>query len=328
MSHDDDPFGSLGLRSIELEHKSIFDCCFSSCNTGLSDYTFANSFIWRDSIHLRWRMIHDCLCVFANGDGGLTMLFPPLGRGDCLAALDESLEICEAYNRRAGLACWTRVEYAGEDFVRRLGPAFGVEPMSGDYVYPTARMIDLAGGDLASKRQAKNRFARRYQARTEPYRPEHRQGCMELLQTWQEQTEASASRRSSVWLKRSKEIAATAEVLANYRQLGLSGMVLLADDKLAGFTFGEMLAEDTCSILVEKTDRQYAGSAQYIFSEFCRQYWAHTAWCNVGDDWDVPSLAWTKQSYRPACRIPKYIFRPPAAVQTVADQESSSVATL
>ena len=65
-----------------------------------------------------------------------------------------------------------------------------------------------------------------------------------------------------------------------------------------------------CSILIEKTDRRFAGAAQYIFSEFCRQHWPRTRWCNVGDDWDIPSLAWTKESYRPAFRLAKWLVRP------------------
>ena len=40
-----------------------------------------------------------------------------------------------------------------------------------------------------------------------------------------------------------------------------------------------------------QTDRQFAGSAQYIFSEFCGQYWAGRPWCNVGDDWGIENLA-------------------------------------
>jgi ribosomal protein S18 acetylase RimI-like enzyme len=94
------------------------------------------------------------------------------------------------------------------------------------------------------------------------------------------------------------------------RQLGLEGMVLYADDQLVGFTLGERIAPDMCSILIEKTDRQYVGSAQYIFSDFCRQNWHETTWTNVGDDWEIPSLAWTKQSYRPAMRLDKYVVRP------------------
>jgi hypothetical protein len=93
---------------------------------------------------------------------------------------------------------------------------------------------------------------------------------------------------------------------------------LYAGDQLVGFTFGEMLGPDTCSILIEKTDRNFKGSAQYIFSEFCRQYWQHTHWCNVGDDWDVPSLAWTKASYDPAFRLPKWTAITMGAVGIVA----------
>ncbi len=157
-SDDADPFGSYQLRHIELEDKPLFDLFFSTCQVRLSDYTFANSYIWRDSIHLRWKVIRECLCVFANGDGGLTMLFPPLGPGDVAGAIRQCLDICEDYNARAHLEHWTRIEYVSQELLAKFPSGFATSPMSGDYVYETARMIDLAGGDLSSKRQARNRF--------------------------------------------------------------------------------------------------------------------------------------------------------------------------
>src|ERR1017187_7874542 len=129
LQKDDDPFGSYGLRRISLEDKLTFDRFFCTCRTRLSDYTFANTFIWRDSIHLRWQIFHGCLCVFANGDRGLTMLFPPLGdsQADPVAALRESLEICESYNARANLTQWTRVEYVSQELMQRLGKELRIE---------------------------------------------------------------------------------------------------------------------------------------------------------------------------------------------------------
>jgi hypothetical protein len=316
---DDDPFGSYGLRPVQLGDKSVFDRFLSCCAPRLSDYTFANTFIWREPIHLRWAVLEDCLCVFANGDGGLTLLFPPMGGGDAAAALGRCLEICEDYNAAHRFDGWTRVEYVSSEMLQRLGggAGFDVRPMSGDYVYLTERMIDLAGGDLASKRQARNRFARRYEARTEPYGPRHREACLRLLALWQGQVEQSAGEagggaadRRSVAVKRNKDVVAAREALVHCEALALKGLVLYAGDAMVGFTLGEMLDEATCSILIEKTDRQYAGSAQYIFSEFCRQFWPHARWCNVGDDWEVPSLAWTKESYRPAMRLEKFLLRP------------------
>ena len=307
---DEDPFGSYGLRTVCLTDKPLFDVCFATCPARLSDYTFPNVFIWRDSIHLYWRLIHDCLCVFANGDGTLTMLLPPIGDGDVRRALDECLGICDAYNADRRRPHATRVEYVSEDLLGRLGGDLHVSPMSGDYIYETRRMIDLAGGDLASKRQARNRFLRRYDVRTEAFEARHMPHCLALLALWQAQALPDSQIPSAVQIKRAKEIAATADAMRHYRQLNLHGMVLYAGQEVAGFTLGEQLTADTCSILIEKTNREFTGSAQFIFSEFCRQYWSAYRWCNVGDDWDVPSLAWTKESYRPAARLPKFTVRP------------------
>lgn len=313
----DDPFGSYGLTTIELDHKQTFDTLLDQSRPQLSDYTFANTFIWRDSIHLRWRMLHDCLCVFANGDGGLTLLFPPIGPGDTHAAVAEAVDLCRQYNLDRGLdPALVRIEYAGQNWADNPPTGYDIEPMSGDYVYLTRRMIDLDGPDLAGKRQGRNRYARRYEARTEIYCPDtHGRMCLDLLERWRQQAapdDPQTAPSRSAALKREREVCATAEALTFADRLNLGGMVLYAGDQPVGFTLGERVdGGRTCSILIEKADREYAGSANYIFSEFCRQFWADTEYCNVGDDWDLPSLAWTKQSYRPVARLNKYLLRPP-----------------
>ncbi|HUU89788.1 MAG TPA: GNAT family N-acetyltransferase [Phycisphaerae bacterium] len=311
---------------MRLEDKPLFDTFFHTCQPRLSDYTFANTFIWREPINLRWRLIRDCLCVFANGDGGLTLLFPPLGQSDPAAAAREALAICRQYAADHRLDVEPRIEYASDDLLGRLGPAFSAVPMSGDYVYSTRRMIDLAGGDLASKRQARNRFARCYQPRTEPFGPQHIEPCAALMNRWRQQCDAIAVPEVGVCVKRCKDVLATYEAMCHAEVLGLRGMVLYGGESIVGFTLGEFLDGDTCSILIEKTDREYVGSAQYIFSEFCRQYWAETQWCNVGDDWDIPSLAWTKQSYRPSHRLGKWVVRQEAAVVVAAGASATPAA--
>jgi ribosomal-protein-alanine N-acetyltransferase len=89
-------------------------------------------------------------------------------------------------------------------------------------------------------------------------------------------------------------------------------------DKLVGFTLGEALSPTQASILIEKTDPDYDGAAQFIFSEFCRQYWAEYPECNAGDDWGIPSLRFTKESYRPTRLLSKYILTRQVPVVTGA----------
>ena len=326
---DDDSSGIHGLSRILLEHKPVFDVHLSTCRQPLSDYTFANTLIWRESINLRWKILRDCLCVFANGDGGLTLLFPPMGEGDVARAAREALVLCEDHIARHRPGMTACIEYVSDEMLSRLGGAFEAQPMSADYVYPTARMIDLAGGDLASKRHARNRFARRCDARTEPFESRHVEPCIELLKTWKQQSGHGDVEEVATSFKRCKDVLATCEAMRHCDALGLRGMVLYAGDRIVGFTFGEHLGgRDACNILIEKTDREYAGSAQYIFSEFCRQYWSDTQHCNVGDDWDIPSLAWTKQSYRPSHRLAKWVVRAvPAVTVTVGSLDDGSAAS-
>ncbi len=332
MDGDDDPLSFPELNPVRLEDKPTFDFYFSQCPQLLSDYTFANTYIWRKAVRIGWRVLHDCLCIFANGYDGLSMLCPPIGDGDTRAALRRAMQICDEYDRATGATERPYIEYVSQDMLGRLPGNCRRERMSGDYVYLTSSMISLEGGDLASKRQAKNRFARRYAARTEPFTPAHAEECIKLLGLWHQQHDASDAPRSrTVQIKQAEEEDATIEAIRHADELNFKGMVLYADDKLVGFTFGEQLGPDTCSIVIEKADRNYTGSAQYIFSEFCRQYWSHTKWCNVGDDWEVPSLAFTKNSYRPAMRLDKWrvwpVRRRTAAARPAAAPPPAAVAT-
>ena len=112
------------------------------------------------------------LCVFANGSGDLTLLLPPIGdTGGDRCARRRPFEMMDEYNAAHGVPAphARRVRQRGAAGPLRPAPGSSSQPMGADYIYDIDRMIDLAGGDLASKRQAKNRFLRLYEHRVEPY---------------------------------------------------------------------------------------------------------------------------------------------------------------
>jgi ribosomal protein S18 acetylase RimI-like enzyme len=357
---DENPFSGLGLRPVDLADRAVLTSCFASLNEPLSDYTFSQLYTWRNSLKILWRMIRGHLCVFANGTGDLTLLMPPIGDTGSDAALAEAFEVMDAYNARRGVLDRSRVEYVSDELLARLGRAnLDAHPMGADYVYDVGRMIDLAGGDLASKRQAKNRFMRNYRYRVEPYvAAQHRDACLALLDQWKIHQDAQHLEESNAnAVKRSKESIATALCLDTAEELGLKGLVVYVDGSVPAenqgfrgqgsgsrsettcvpvsdpapglslnpepgtlnpsvraFTFGEYLGSDQSSITIEKTDLEVKGLAQFVFSEFCRLNWADRPLVNVGDDWGLESLAWTKQSYRPVKLLHKYVLRKVPAV--------------
>lgn len=340
---DEDPFSGLGLRPVELADRAVLTSHFASLAQPLSDYTFSQLYTWRNSLKILWKMIRGHLCVFANGTGDLTLLMPPIGDTGSDAALAEAFELMDTYNGRRGVLDRSRVEYVSDELLSRLEPSnLSTKSMGADYVYDVNSMIDLAGGDLASKRQAKNRFMRNYRYRVEPYvAAAHRDGCLALLDHWKIHQDAQHLEESNAnSVKRSKESIATALCLDTAEELGLKGMVVYVEagedsgfgnPAILAFTFGEYLGVEQSSITIEKTDLSVKGLAQFIFSEFCRQNWSDRPLVNVGDDWGLESLAWTKQSYRPVKLLNKYVLRKVPAVisgPTIAPAEAQPVRSL
>ena len=167
---DEDPFSGYGLKPVELADRAVLEPYFSSLSEPLSDYTFSQLYTWRNSLRILWKQIDGHLCVFANGTGDLTLLMPPIGDTASDKAMRDAFELMDDYNAVHKVPDRSRVEYASEELLARFDRAtLQLEPMGADYLYDVQRMIDLAGGDLASKRQAKNRFIRNYAYRVEPY---------------------------------------------------------------------------------------------------------------------------------------------------------------
>jgi ribosomal protein S18 acetylase RimI-like enzyme len=331
-----DPLSELGLRPVTLADRPAMDRYFGSLQSPLSDYTFSQLFTWRNSLRIAWDVIDGHLCVFANGSGDLTLLLPPIGDTGSDRALARATEVMDHYNTKHACREKSRVEYVSEELLARFDHGkLSVQPQGTDYLYDVNRMIDLAGGDLASKRQAKNRFARNYAHRVEAYDPaRHFGACRDLLNAWKErQDSAHAGDDTSSFIKRTKEALATQLALEHAADLGLVGMVVYVRDgqqpgaveTIKGFTFGEALGADQSSIVVEKTDLECKGLAQFIFSEFCRTAWADRPLVNAGDDWGLESLAWTKGSYRPVKLLKKYVMAAPVRVAASMATPSATV---
>ncbi len=329
-----DPILGYGLRPVTLADQTTLASYFQSLAEPLSDYTFSQLYTWRNSLRTFWTEIAGNLCVFVNGTGDLTLLLPPIGEGNAGLALRRAHEIMDDYNASHGVRDHTRVEYVSDELLARFDTAgMNIQPMGHDYLYETQRMIDLLGGDLASKRQAKNRFMRQHEYRVEAYDPAlHFEACRALLNEWKDHQDHQHNTDPTLnGIKRQKESLACELCLECAGALNMKGMVVTvrkpngndaaSDWGIRAFTFGEYLGTNQSSITIEKTDLDCKGLAQFIFSEFCRTAWADRPLVNVGDDWGLATLAWTKQSYRPVKLLHKHVMHlaVPVVVSFAAD---------
>lgn len=311
------------LLPFDLAAKPIMDSYLSMLNLDTSDYTFAANYLWLSGGSGFYSIIGNTFCFFLLSNGELTMILPPIGkREDVINAMRTCFNIMDQNN---STALYTKIEYVDESLLSAFATdveegaemfdifeEYLVERTLVDYVYDCVDLIELKGNDYASKRNEINKFRRIHpDHETVLLDPiEHGPGIMQLVNSWiSERMKYQPTEQTDKFLDGIySERAAVKRMLRDYEKLDLIGLVILINGVIAGFTVGEKINERTASVIIEKTDFNILGCAQYIFREFAKllaaQYQVTSI--NVGDDMGFENLKKVKMSYRPNSLIPKY----------------------
>lgn len=311
------------LKRFDINTKPIMENYLKELNVDISDYTFAANFIWLSNASGFWTIINETFCLFILNGGELSMLLPPLGKKDRI--YDAMIDCFAVMNENNTSRHYSKIEYVHESmlegFVDYLEEGtlifemlqdYLVEKKLVDYIYKTDELIELKGNSYHTKRNEINKFRKAYPSyRTEILVcAEHENAVVDLFNKWvsdrvkyMPKEEADAF-LDGIYLER----LAIKRALRHYEEMQLMGLVIFIDDVLMGFTVGERVNDNTASVIIEKTDFEVLGCAQYIFREFCKvlknEY--NCEYINVGDDMGFENLKKVKMSYRPEKLIPKY----------------------
>ncbi len=311
------------LKPFEMSTRPLIESYLKKLHVDLSDYTFASNYIWLSSSSGFYAIIDKCFCLFVMTGGELTMLLPPLGKKKNITkAIISCFELMNANNSSR---YYSRIDYVQgsmiEEFVQTTDEAetmfqmlehYLVEKKLVDYVYAADSLIELRGNSYHTKRTEINKFIKSY--------PEHRieildidkhqDEVMNLFNKWvSDRVRYMPKEEAELFLEGiHQERHAIKRMLRNYIELDLIGIVIYINDELKGFTVGERINDDTATVIIEKTDFEILGCAQYIFREFSRILKDHynVAYINVGDDMGFENLKKVKMSYRPFKLVPKY----------------------
>jgi uncharacterized protein len=282
-------------RALVLADKSVLDDVFSLLQPRISEFTFANLYLFRNAHHYELSMVNGSLVVFGTGYDGIDYFLPPLG-GDIHGALarlfDDSL-----------------VLYGADEQFLHGYPAIGndfeiIEDRdSFDYLYLRQELAELPGNRFHKKKNRINYFARRHDYRLEPYAPKHLDAALSFLDEWQRVRAGIES--PSMML----EAEASADALAMAFDLGLEGVVALVNGEMKGFVLGEKLNDVTSLCHFEKADPFLDGLYQLIDREFCRLCFTECVFVNREQDLGEPNLRASKLSYHPVELIKKFRVR-------------------
>ncbi|MCP5206523.1 MAG: DUF2156 domain-containing protein [Hahellaceae bacterium] len=315
--------GAFELHPFDLAAKDEMESYLARLDLETSDYTFAANYIWLSHVSGFYAIIEDTFCFFMLAGGDISMVLPPLGRKeDCYKAMQVCFDLMNSNNKSK---YHSKIDYVDEQmlegFVNLLEgnsdifemlEHYLVERQLVDYVYETDALIDLKGNDYQNKRNEINKFKRAHpNYRTEVLDIEkHSAGIQRLFHKWVADrmkfmpNEKADAFMDGIYFER----LALEKIIKDYAALSLIGLVIYIDDEIKGFTVGERINATTASIIIEKTDFEVLGCAQFIFREFSKQLKEtyQSQYINVGDDMGFENLKKVKMSYRPCKLIPKY----------------------
>lgn len=311
------------LKPFTLDSKPIIEKYLARLDVDLSDYTFAANYIWLANSSGFYAIINKCFCLFVMTGGELTMLLPPLGKKKYIN--DSMIRCFEIMNANNSSPYYARIDYVQEamveEFVQSTDEAesmfvmlenYIVEKKLVDYIYSVDSLIDLRGNSYHTKRTEINKFKKSYPEYViEPLESvKHRDEIMQLFNKWvSDRVRYMPGEEAENFLEGiHQERHAVKQMLKNYEALSLVGLVIYINGELKGFTVGERINEDTATVIIEKTDFEVLGCAQFIFREFSKMLKEHydVKFINVGDDMGFENLRKVKMSYRPFKLVPKY----------------------
>ncbi|MCG2635317.1 MAG: phosphatidylglycerol lysyltransferase domain-containing protein [Gammaproteobacteria bacterium] len=311
------------LLPFDFKAKPIMEGYLELLNLDTSDYTFSANYLWLSNGSGFYSIIENTFCFFLLVNGEISMLLPPIGlQNDIIKSIPICFNLMEENNSSKN---HTKIEYVDEllvsGFINYIDPDseigdlledYVVERTLVDYIYDCNDLIELKGNNFSAKRNEINKFKRihpDYLLETLDVE-KHSDGIVRLLNKWiSDRMKYLPSDQTELFIDGIySERLAVKRMLDYYSELDLIGLVIIIDGKVQGFTVGERINEDTASVIVEKTDFDILGCAQFIFREFVKKLSSEygVSRINVGDDMGFENLKKVKMSYRPSLMIPKY----------------------
>ena len=287
-----------------LSFQAALDRYLQKTSTALSSRSFANIYAWQDFFQFRFEEIDGNLCVFATEEAGTFLYLPPLGESISPKAVEYSFERMRQINKSSSV---TRIENVSQEQLKFFATdKYKIYKKGYEYLYFRNDLVRLKGQAYKSKRHACRHFEKSFSAAFLGYDPSMAKECLELFAEWQKHKRLTLTEDIDLALLEDA-LSVHRRVLTDFQQLNVIGRVVEVNARIAGYTFGYFVGQETFCDLLEITDPQYSGLGAYIFNQLCQDpALLGVKFINVMDDCAPQNVNRTKRSFRPAALLPVY----------------------
>jgi hypothetical protein len=281
-------------RPLALTDKPLLDRLCMAAQPLMSEMTFAGLYLFRHAHEYKLATVADSLVVLGKGYDGTTYFLPPIG-GDIARALKIILA--------AGRAMYCTDDLFAAGYLDRNNVQVTDLRDSHDYLYLREELATLPGSRFHKKKNRINYFTSRHVYSVALFSGEHLTGCLNLMDRLVQSSGEDIG--NSLRL----EMAATYEALRCTEELGLEGVVVIVNGRVAAFALGERLNLETTVCQFEKADPFTEGLYQLVNREFARLLFQECRYLNREQDLGDMGLRSAKLSYHPVEMVKKYLVK-------------------
>ncbi|MHC4324587.1 MAG: DUF2156 domain-containing protein [Planctomycetota bacterium] len=263
---------------------------FKALADGISEFTFANIYLFRRAHNYRISQLENGLFVITGRDGEEPFFMLPFGLPDEKIA-------GELFNSHHTMKAAS--EHQAE-ILSKMGYSACEDRDNFDYLYSREDLVNLTGRKFHKKKNLLNMFIRNNEYQAKPLLEEYRDDAMQILERWKNQHDEP------------NDFLAAKEALEKMWPLQLCGGIFYIDRQPAAYCLGEEISlGESFTINFEKAvlGESYKGVYQYINQAFASILPEKYKTINRQQDLGDPGLRQAKMSYHPLDFIRKYKVR-------------------
>ncbi|MHC4542136.1 MAG: phosphatidylglycerol lysyltransferase domain-containing protein, partial [Planctomycetota bacterium] len=162
------------FSEISADMRPVLHPRFKALAEGISEFTFANIYLFRGTHRYRVSQLQDGLFVIAGRDGDVPFFMLPFG-------LPDEGVLRELF---AHYGAMKAVSESHAEKLTALGYRVCEDRDNFDYLYSRADLVNLTGRKFHKKKNLLNMFIRNNECRAKPLLEEYRDDALQILYEW------------------------------------------------------------------------------------------------------------------------------------------------
>ncbi len=266
---------------LQLSHREILHPKLKKIDMRLSEFSFANLYLFRKTHDYRLIRIGECYFICGKTNDGIRFGLPL-----CDQKPPDMLMIHEIIDQFGMLYpisdCWAKFFPQNEFTITHNDD-------DSDYIYTMEKMATYPGRHLSKKRNLLKQFHQLHKFERFAI-GEKKDEALQVLENWQRESAIDAA---------STDFESAKEAIELAEELQLDGYVYRIDGVPGGYVLGEALTNDTYVLHFAKALNQFKGVYQFLYNDLANLLCCRFTYINFEQDLGLQSLRQAKSSYKP-----------------------------